>query len=95
MNGKMAGGHLVIDSMKILIVIFINIEPLELCVVKPGGVAAGPWRAPLKGAALGQMAGGGIIDTIIADVINTKIIILNFWLWTAKRRLLRRASREP
>ena len=82
MNGKMAGGHLVINNMKILIVIFINIDPLELCAVK------------LKGAVVGEMAAGRIVDTIIADVINTKIIILNFW-WTATRRLLRRASREP
>ena len=93
MKGKMAGGHLLINRMKILIVIFINIDPLELCAVKPGGVAAGPWRAPLKGAAVGEMAGGRIVDTIIADVINTNIIMLHFW-WTLERRLIRYASRE-
>ena len=66
----MAGGQLVIISMKILIVIFINIEPLELRAVKTGGAAAGNWRAPLKGTAVGQMAGGEIIDKIIIDGIK-------------------------
>ena len=41
-NEEMAGGQLVIISMKILIVISINIEPLELRAVQPGGVLLEP-----------------------------------------------------
>ena len=72
MNGKMAGGHLVIKIMKILIVIFINIETLELRALQPGGAAVGNWRAPLKGTAVGQMAGGRLINI---SMTNMNVIV--------------------
>ena len=98
MNGQMAGGHLLINGNKVIIVICalavlhqkIKQELLCVCSVVVAVICLRNGRINVRR----EMAGGGIVDIIIADVINTKIIILNFW-WTAKRRLLRRASREP
>ena len=73
-------------------VLYQQIKP-ELLFVCTVVVAASCLRNGWKNVRR-RMAGGGKVDTIIADVINTKIIILIFWR-TAKRRLLRRASREP
>ena len=109
MKGQMAGGHLLINGNKLIIVICARLwamlggggmlavlhqkikpELLCVCTVVVAVICLRNGRINVHR----KMAGGGIVDIIIADMINTRIIILNFW-WTATRRLLRRASREP
>ena len=85
MNGQMAGGHLMIIVIKVINVILsdgvllavlhqkIKLELLRVCIVVVAVVCLSTGRVNEQR----KMAGGGIVDIIIADVPNTEIII--FW----------------